>query len=465
MHHDFEASTSNQETHDISNSALRSSFNVLNIPMISYVLPTCNSYKYCCARKFYRESKGFYCSDGKVYLCIPDSPTELYNLFTSKEPQCVEFKKIARGYNNHFAFTLFGIKYDKELFKSYRGIYAFKVQGQVYHYVNELIPQNSTHSYMQFFRSLSHTTNLQDHRIHVRCDPGLDQRVFNTPTASQVNSYSRFFRSLSHTTNLQDHRIHVRCDPGLDQRVFNTPTASQYSLLFPYGEFGWHEGIERCRKTYFQPELLNGMKQRSQISCQEYYSYKLQIRHSGKSVLLHSGRLFQQYVVDMYVKIETARLDYFRNNQKQIQAELYQGIVDNVQNGETRGYKIERKFVLPQSFTFGPRDMLRRYMDAMAIVQRYGKSDIFLTITYVNNIVSCEIPDQNKYPYLHSIIVKTLIQKMYAWKQINVVKINALGIFVILLFSDNLYPLYKRRDNDISIKVRGQMLDNQCVVP
>ncbi|XP_022855670.1 uncharacterized protein LOC111376896 [Olea europaea var. sylvestris] len=32
MHHDFEASTSNQETHDISNSALRSSFNVLNIP-------------------------------------------------------------------------------------------------------------------------------------------------------------------------------------------------------------------------------------------------------------------------------------------------------------------------------------------------------------------------------------------------------------------------------------------------
>ncbi|XP_022870060.1 uncharacterized protein LOC111389370 [Olea europaea var. sylvestris] len=59
MHHDFEASTSNQETHDISNSALRSSFNVLNIPMTSYILPTCSSCKNCGARKFYRESKGF----------------------------------------------------------------------------------------------------------------------------------------------------------------------------------------------------------------------------------------------------------------------------------------------------------------------------------------------------------------------------------------------------------------------
>lgn len=123
------------------------------------------------------------------------------------------------------------------------------------------------------------------------------------------------------------------------------------------------------------------MKKRYQVSCREYYAYKLQIRLTGKFVLLHTGRLFQQYVVDMYVKIETARLDYFRNNQKQIRAELYQGIVDSVENGETRGYKIGKKFVLPQSFTCGPRDMLRRYLDAMALVQRYGKPDIFLTIT------------------------------------------------------------------------------------
>lgn len=34
--------------------------------------------------------------------------------------------------------------------------------------------------------------------------------------------------------------------------------------------------------------------------------------------------------MDMYVKIETVILDYFRNNQKAIRVELYQGIIDNV---------------------------------------------------------------------------------------------------------------------------------------
>ena len=41
------------------------------------------------------------------------------------------------------------------------------------------------------------------------------------------------------------------------------------------------------------------------VSCREYYCYKLQIRSIDTSILLHSGRLLQQYVVDMYVKLES----------------------------------------------------------------------------------------------------------------------------------------------------------------
>lgn len=33
------------------------------------------------------------------------------------------------------------------------------------------------------------------------------------------------------------------------------------------------------------------------------------------------------------------------------------------------------------SFVGGPRDMRKRYMDAITLVQRYGKPDVFLTIT------------------------------------------------------------------------------------
>ncbi|KAL2453822.1 Helitron helicase-like domain containing protein [Abeliophyllum distichum] len=119
---------------------------------------------------------------------------------------------------------------------------------------------------------------------------------------------------------------------------------------------------------------LKGQKKRSQISCREYYCFKLQVRPSTNFILLHAGRLFQQYVVDMYVKIETSRLDYFRQHQNEIRAELYQGIVDSVEIGEHRGCNVGRKIILPSSFTGGPRDMKKRYMDAMALVQKIWKT-------------------------------------------------------------------------------------------
>lgn len=72
------------------------------------------------------------------------------------------------------------------------------------------------------------------------------------------------------------------------------------------------------------------------MSCREYYCYKLQIRPDKRSILLCAARLFQQYYVDMYVKIETTRLQFFRNNQDSIRADLYQGIIDSVNIGEER---------------------------------------------------------------------------------------------------------------------------------
>ncbi|KAL5582136.1 hypothetical protein UlMin_014578 [Ulmus minor] len=83
----------------------------------------------------------------------------------------------------------------------------------------------------------------------------------------------------------------------------------------------------------------------------------------------------------MYVKLETQRLDYFRNRQDEIRAELYQGIIDSIKCGETRASKIGKRIILLASFISGPRYMRKRYMDAMSLVQRVGKPDIFLTIT------------------------------------------------------------------------------------
>jgi hypothetical protein len=65
---------------------------------------------------------------------------------------------------------------------------------------------------------------------------------------------------------------------------------------------------------------------RKYVSAREYYCFKLMIRKKLFNIVLFGGRLFQQWAVDMYIKIETMRLDWYSKpeNQKIIRADLYQ---------------------------------------------------------------------------------------------------------------------------------------------
>jgi hypothetical protein len=84
--------------------------------------------------------------------------------------------------------------------------------------------------------------------------------------------------------------------------------------------------------------------------------------------ILYGKRLFHQFAIDMYIKIESSRLDYICNHQDDIRADLYQGLVDSLHAGEGRAEVVEKRTVMPSLFIGGPRDMRRRYMDAMALV-------------------------------------------------------------------------------------------------
>nr|GEY96465.1 uncharacterized protein [Tanacetum cinerariifolium] len=56
-------------------------------------------------------------------------------------------------------------------------------------------------------------------------------------------------------------------------------------------------------------------------------------------------------------------------------------IVDCVDAGEVQPNRLGQRIVLPVSFIGGLRDMRRRFLDAMTLVQDEGKPDIFLTMT------------------------------------------------------------------------------------
>ena len=85
-----------------------------------------SSCKYCHAKRFKHESKGFCCANGEISLVINDIPQELHELFVSYYEEATKFRTCIITYNNSFAFSFFGVKYDKNLYKRLRAYIHFK---------------------------------------------------------------------------------------------------------------------------------------------------------------------------------------------------------------------------------------------------------------------------------------------------------------------------------------------------
>ncbi|XP_074303798.1 uncharacterized protein LOC141638291 [Silene latifolia] len=314
------------------------------------------------------------------------------------------------------------------------------VQGQVYHYINDILPTEVRPRYIQLYfydNDLELAHRLQDY-------PDLHHYVMSTLMhIMEGNPYAHFFRSLRELNIHEENRIVIRSDPSHDQRTHNAPTSSQiaavwveddtasaplahdivvyacasgshrilhyygcydplqYPVLFPYVETGWHQSIYRyqighrmrqqCLTFPINEVLVQSIDDLLEAEEQDQLLFLVLILHStififvirisDTSILLRCGCLLQQYVVDMYIKLETTRLDFIRFNQKVIRAELYQGIIDSYNSGETHAVNIGHRFILPASFIGCDRDMRHRYLNAICFVQRCRKPDIFLTIT------------------------------------------------------------------------------------
>lgn len=86
--------------------------------------------------------------------------------------------------------------------------------------------------------------------------------------------------------------------------------------------------------------------------------------------------------MDAFLKVEGQRLEWNKRNQKQLRVELYLGLMDYVNNqAEQRDLKAGRIVILPSSFPGGKRAMQQNYQDAMVLVAKFGKPDLFITFT------------------------------------------------------------------------------------
>ncbi|XP_071939844.1 uncharacterized protein [Coffea arabica] len=475
-----------------------------NIPEASLVLHDAPDCEHSGAKRFHLEPPTFCCSGGEISIVAPPMPYDLKRLFIDSDEESTHFRNNVRTYNNNLGFTSFAAKYDSELTKNAKGVYTFRVQGQVYHFLDGFIHLDDKPSEIQLYffdtdeelaKRLGNSDKLRESTLK------LLMRVLSD------NPYARFFKSLRDVPNIDNLNIVLNCYPSLDQRVYNLPSISQVAAM-------WTESDDQS-----------------------------------------SDRLLQQFSVDVYVKIETSRLDFYRHRQNKIRFEILQGVLDSVSVGQTAASKVGRKVILPASFIGGPRDMRRRYLDAMVLVQNYKKSNIFLTMTcnpawkeiqenlkyhekpqdrpdllvrvfrakfemlkaeilnkqifgeivacvYViefqkrgfphahlllilkpghkllnsesyDKVVCAELPDKDRYPHLYSLVVKHMIHgscgdmdKSCSCMRDGTCKNRYPKNFCAqMTHGEDTYPYYRRRDDGKRVKVRRFTLDNRWVVP
>nr|XP_047125111.1 uncharacterized protein LOC100214786 [Hydra vulgaris] len=146
-----------------------------------------------------------------------------------------------------------------------------------------------------------------------------------------------------------------------------------YPIFFPRGDAGWHEQLEH------HPDRATRVRNRVTLS--QYYNYRLSVRETFNSIF-YGKKLFQQYAVDAYVKIEGQRLAFIRNNQNRLRSEQYDTLYEHVNNAANNlNVRPGRVVILPSSYVGSPRALKENFEDAMAIIKRYGKPDLFITFT------------------------------------------------------------------------------------
>ncbi|SAM01481.1 hypothetical protein [Absidia glauca] len=201
---------------------------------------------------------------------------------------------------------------------------------------------------------------IQNVAIIIKSTPALGRR-YDAPSCLEIsamvmeNSTDGGFSP--HDIVITDRNRGTRSVSSLDPSYMPL----HYVLMFPYGEDEWRKGLR----------YTEGPKD---LSMRAYAAYMVMV-HDNYYVQ-HYNRLFQQYVVDCYIGIEASRLQFLKNNQKTLRAEMYNGIGDGADPSQ-----IGKRIVLPSSFSGGPRYMRQVLQDGLAIVRHKGQPSLFITMT------------------------------------------------------------------------------------
>ncbi|XP_024015907.1 uncharacterized protein LOC112089161 [Eutrema salsugineum] len=98
----------------------------------------------------------------------------------------------------------------------------------------------------------------------------------------------------------------------------------------------------------------------------EFFAFRIQDRHGESPIIMMSGRLYQQFLVDAYTMVESNRLRYIWHNQTKLRCDNFDKIEQAGERGNNDLSGQGKKVLIPASFTGSKRFMRKHDLDAMA---------------------------------------------------------------------------------------------------
>lgn len=362
------------------------------------------------------------CLNGTVVLPSFKQPPEfLYNLLLNDDVDSKDFRNHIRAYNSVLSFSSLSAEVDEKITNSKFGAYNFRICGTIHHNIGSLIPKKDESP--RFAQIYIYDNNIQT-ELRTKLFPDIINKTILNELQKilfEINPFVKTFVQVGERMKQNpylDVQIEIK-KLSINNKCFDTPQSDEiavlimnkpeidgkksnrevivfgknskptqiselhssydplsYVLLFMYGEKGWAPESFKLNKS---DKNFTGNKH-SFVSCRQFYSYILHDRPN--SFLQLFGRLFQQFIVDQYAKIEIGRLNFIRNNQDKLRVEMYKGLLESIAENDHKNLgKIGKRYILPSSFVGGPRHMHQLYQDAMSVVRVFGKPDLFLTMT------------------------------------------------------------------------------------
>ncbi|OAD67606.1 hypothetical protein PHYBLDRAFT_173938 [Phycomyces blakesleeanus NRRL 1555(-)] len=252
------------------------------------------------------------CNKGKHVLPqIEPTPTGIAELLNYRTRDGKKFLENIRSYNSTMSFTSLGAKIDTSVGNNINGAYNFRIHGTICHRIGSILPVTESdiaHSKFAQIYIYNSAAQIDQRQYH---SPQLERSVLEKIQSilMETNPFIHLFRTMDQISREKGQSIDLTlclvAEGPQDQRRYNAPTANGWTI---------------------DASSLSG----EHVTVMQWYSNRLMYRRNTQHLLHLFGRLFQQYIVDMYAKVEHDRLHFITSNQNRLCVDLYSGIQDAV---------------------------------------------------------------------------------------------------------------------------------------